>query len=608
MAQTNEPESAPLKSSSSAGNFDGPTLFGHPRPLFVLFFTEMWERFSFYLMIGILYQYLTDSVKGGLGWGGVQASSLVGSYIALVYFTPFLGGLLADRVLGSRKTIVLGGVFMMIGHTVLAFPQVTALYLGLLFLIIGNGFFKPNISTLVGNLYPPGSPLKDTGYNIFYMGINVGAFICTFIAAIVRNKFDQNPEWGVIGWHAAFATAGIGMLFGLVIFLANYKTFARYENDPKAPGAPRESLRPLWVECLGPAAVTAIAGFYVGQWLWSGAPAETQRANSITMAFLFACLPVFFFYGRILRNLKSPAEKQRVAALYTIFVVVIVFWGIFHQNTTALNDWAIRSTDRSPNAIVQPIVELAPDFAEVAPLDYYYNAAPSVPRPPKDRYIVVSLEEYDRLKEDKALATDDGRLHVTQPQFDRIYRYPESPMLPPGAEPKLVNAELFQSINAGMVLLFTPFVIVPFFAFMKRRKREPSTPAKIALGLLLTAGGPLVMLFAVLATNDADPKASSWWLFGTYAFVTLGELCLSPMGLSLVSKTSPARLRAFMMGGWFLSTAIGNKFAGVFGEVYHEWDHVTFFIVTMSCMLAAALLLYMLLPWLRRQFASAESF
>src|SRR5207245_8793607 len=172
----------------------------HPKGLYVLFTTEMWERFGFYLLVGILYLYLTDTERGGMGWSGTEAAALVGSYMALVYFTPFIGGLIADRLLGCRRTVLIGAVLMMAGYFCLAFPGRVMLFVALGLIILGNGAFKPNISTLLGNLSPPGSQSRDAGYNIFYMGINIGAFVCNFVAALVRNYFDRNPRSITSGW------------------------------------------------------------------------------------------------------------------------------------------------------------------------------------------------------------------------------------------------------------------------------------------------------------------------------------------------------------------------------------------------------------------------
>ncbi len=554
----------------------------HPKGLKWLFLTEMWERFSFYLMIGILYLYLVDSQKGGMGWDGKKAAGVVGSYLALVYFTPFIGGIIADRLLGMRKTVIIGGILMAIGHVLLAFPSETMLYLALLALVLGNGCFKPNISTLVGNLYAKDSPLRDAGYNIFYMGINLGAFVCNFVAAVVRNKW---------GWHAAFASAGIGMVIGLIIFIVGQKDFAHADVNPKAD-KDRESLTPLWVRCIGPAVAFGVAGWVLGGLGDSGK--GPLGLGSATTAFLFACVPVIYFFVWIRSTLKDPAEKSRTSALLVIYLVVVSFWAIFHQNATALSDWASNNTDRTPSSLVRPIVDLAPDFAETAPPAYYKNAAPESARPEQRMFEVVTEEKYAQLEKDKLLNVEQGKpTRVTQKMFDEIYAGAGAERIPDHA--RLVNAELFQSVNAGFVILFTPLVVAAF-AILRRKKKEPSTSAKIGLGLFVTGCSALVMLAAVLVTHDANPKAGAGWLFGVYGVITVGELLLSPMGLSLANKMAPKSIRAFMMGGWFLSTSIGNKVSGLFGEVYHSWDHRVFFLVNASASFVSAIAIFILLP------------
>jgi len=591
----------------------------HPRALPVLFFTEMWERFSFYLMLGILPLYLTDKEKGGLGMTGKEMAVIVGTYIALVYFTPFIGGLIADRLLGFRKTILVGAVLMMIGHLVLAVPTEMGLYTGLGFLILGNGAFKPNISTLLGNLYPKDSKLKDAGYNIFYMGINVGAFICNFIAAFVRNYFDQHPlhigGFEIAGWHAAFSTAAFGMLFGLIIFASFYSMFAEADRLQTTVGE-QQSLTPLLLECLLPALVLSVLaggvvwfgqycaamrqvivaheGFYWDVVMWFPNVGKALHMNVPSAAFLAACLPTIVFYLRIWRGVEDRADRARTGALLVIFAVVIVFWAIFHLNTTALTTWTQDNTTRQPPELIEPL--LVGEIGEPAGPSYYKNAGPEVPRPADGKYKVVSDEEYKRLQEAKELQLRDGSSpYVTQ----------ETPRLPAGQSLKLINTEMYQSINAGYVIIFTP-LLVGFWAWLRRRGQEPTTPAKLGVGLAFTACGPLVMLAATYATQDGAMKGSSGWLFGTYAVVTVGELCLSPMGLSLVNKMSPKQIRAFMMGGWFLSTSFGNKLSGIFGELYEEMDHHAFWPMLAGSAAFFAGVIFVLLPWLNRQMGDGK--
>jgi POT family proton-dependent oligopeptide transporter len=292
-----------------------------------------------------------------------------------------------------------------------------------------------------------------------------------------------------------------------------------------------------------------------------------------------------------------------------IFAVVIVFWMTFQLSGTALTVWTRDNTTREPNAAVRLITDPLPAFAENAPPSYYFNADPETPRPEKADYKVVSEEEYKELKKAKKLDVKEGKkVYVTRKMLDHVYENSDSstPTLPPGKHLKLVNTELFNSINGGFVILFTP-LLVAVFHFLRSRNREPSTPAKIGLGLLFTAGATLLMLAVTHVTGDGTVKGSSWWLFGVYAVFTLGELCLSPMGLSLVNKMSPPHIRAFMMGGWFLATSLGNKLSGIFGEVYQKMDHVPFWILLTIANMVFAGFVFALLPWLNRQMADKTS-
>ena len=588
----------------------------HPSGLSVLFLTEMWERFSFYLMIGILPFYLTDRSKGGMGWLDEEMAVVVGSYMGLVYFTPFLGGLLADRLLGCRKTILIGATLMMIGHLVLAWPGKLGLFLGLGFLILGNGAFKPNISTLLGNLYPPGSPLKDTGYNIFYMGINIGAFICNFVAALVRNYFDAHPwqitsGWTLTGWHAAFATAAVGMFIGLVTFGSSFRRFAHADQKPSPPegAASAESFVPLFVQCLLPAVFLAVIGWLVADNFVQYFPEGLKPPN---VAFLAACMPVIFFYLRMWRGVPDLTDRARVAGLLTIMAIAIVFWVTYGLNTTALNVWTRDNTNRELTAPVRLITDRIPEFAENAGPEYYSNSTPEMPRPAPATYKIVSQERYKELKKANELSVREGeRVPVTREMFEKVYAKadPNGPRLDEGKHLRLVNPELFQSINPGLIIIFTPLVVA-LWHFLRGRGHEPSTPVKIGLGLLLVALSPLVMLGAALVSHDGTTKASAAWLFGTYGAVGIGELFLSSMGLSLVNKMAPSTLRASMMGGWFLSTALGLKISGMFGELYArartELHHVMFWTVLIGVDVAAAILVFVLLPWLNRQMAAEQ--
>src|SRR5690349_19266342 len=256
----------------------------HPKALYILFFTEMWERFAYYLMVGILLLYMIDDKTGGKGFDEKVGADIVGSFIALVYLTPFIGGLIADRYLGYIKSIFIGGSMMAAGYLGLAIPGNTAMFISLAMIIVGNGFFKPNISTLLGNIYNRADlrPLKDNAYNIFYMGINIGAFVCNFVAAYLRNKY---------GWGWAFAAAGIGLIVGLIILSTQLKNRDIAEADVKKPVQPEDMpLSKIFSYVFLPAIIAAIIGWYMKKLI--GTTIMGSQAND---AFIFACLPIIAF-------------------------------------------------------------------------------------------------------------------------------------------------------------------------------------------------------------------------------------------------------------------------------------------------------------------------
>ncbi|MGN6547814.1 MAG: peptide MFS transporter [Aureliella sp.] len=530
-----------------------PKAGSHPAGLYVLFFTEMWERFGFYLMLGIFFLYMTGSLeKGGLGLSDDAANDIYGTYLALVYLTPFLGGLLADRIFGYGKTIVAGGALMAAGYLCLAVPGLTAFGIALTMIIIGNGLFKPNISTLLGNLYNREEyiHLKDRGYNIFYMGINIGAFICNFVAAYLRNN---------VGWGAAFASAGVGMLIGLAVFLSFRSRVAA--GDQLKPAQPEDmSLGRIAAIIFLPALIFATLGFFAGQVLAMIQGSEgpiTLFGSRSNDAFLFACIPVVLFYLSTFAR-ASAEDRKPIGSLLYIFAVVIIFWAVFHQNGNVLTRWAEDYTHREMPAAIQP-------------------AANS-----------VGLEQ--------VVTTSPGPDGNVNSYFENL---PKEQWPAPGEKLSLISTELFQSLNPFFVVIFTP-VVVSVFSFLASRGREPSTPAKIALGLSITALSTLIMIAAVYSSDNGQYKVSAWWLVSTYAVITVGELCLSPMGLSLVSKLSPPRLTALMMGGWFLSTSIGNKLAGVLGHVGADSeDKSTVFWINFAGLSVSALLLLVMVPRIR---------
>ncbi|MBC8047015.1 MAG: peptide MFS transporter [Fimbriimonadaceae bacterium] len=560
----------------------------HPKGLWVLFLTEMWERFGYYLMLGIFSLYMIDSVEnGGMGFSGVKKSDIYGTYIGLVYLTPFIGGLLADRLLGYRRSIFLGGSLMALGYLGLALPGESIFYVSLLFIIVGNGFFKPNISTLVGNLYNDAryKDNKDAGYNIFYMGINVGAFVCNFVAAYMRLNY---------GWGWAFAAAGVGMIIGLIIFASGTKHVK--EADVLKPVKPGDlSTGKILASVLLPMVAFGVIGYF----LKGVTGPENLHGNIFKSdtndAFIFGCIPVIVFFIYML--IKSDKEdKGPIAALLSVYACIVIFWAVFHQNGDALTVWAEEYTDREmPSAIAGPANELG--MAQ----SINYNASVDMSEEQFTHYIDSLKTKKETFtegsEESKALSAIIGDAETSRKYFENlsVEKQPEK-----GSELLLVSAELYQSINPFWVIVLTP-IIVGIFGFLRRRGKEPTTPTKIAIGLFITALSALVMVAAVKSVNIEDEKASSLWLIASYGVITIGELCLSPMGLSLVSKLSPPRLTALMMGGFFLSTSVGNKLAGILSSNFETTDNKGgFFFMNFILVMIAAALLFALLKWLNR--------
>ena len=529
----------------------------HPRALPFLFFSEMWERFGYYLMIGIFTLYLKD-VKEGFEMTEAESADLYGTFIGLVFLTPFLGGLLADRYLGYRKSIIMGGIMMGIGYLLMGVHNLTVLYVAMTLVILGNGFFKPNISTLLGNVYttPQHIHQKDEGYNIFYMGINVGAFICNFFGAALYITY---------GWAAAFAAAGVGMFIGVFIFIMGTKHYAAY--DIKKGVQPGDmSFTRIVMLILVPSIIAGVIGWLI--------PGDFFGSDS-TDAFIFACIPVIYFYTSLYVSAEK-SEKRPIAALLAIFAVVVLFWAVFKQNGSALNTWADRYTNREVTGTTEKVFT-ALKLAQ--PITYK-----------KD-----SVAKYD---DQFRIQKENGRV-IKEFNYPAYFKNVPAEKLPAqNSEISAWSTNLSQSINPGWVILLTP-LIVAFFAFLRRKGKEPSTPTKIAFGLVFSALSVFVMIAAVNAGNNGTEKVSIMWLLGSYGVITIGELLLSPMGLSIVSKLSPVRITSLMMGGWFVSTSIGNKLSGVLASMWDKYeDKTNYFWLNFFLLMGAAIVCFAMLKWL----------
>jgi POT family proton-dependent oligopeptide transporter len=540
----------------------------HPKALPYLFLSEMWERFGYYLMIGIFTLYLKD-VEAGFAMTEKEASDLYGTFIALVFLTPFIGGLVADRYLGYRKSIVIGGLMMGMGYLMMGIHSLPMLYTAMTLVIVGNGFFKPNISTLLGNFYSKEEYLdkKDEGYNIFYMGINVGAFICNFFGAALQI---------LLGWQYAFMAAGIGMFIGVVVFLLGTKHYVGYDHKKGTQEGDMSFLR-IVLFILLPSVIFGVIGWFLKGITSDANPNSYIFGSDSTDAFVFACIPIIFFYGSLYVKAKVE-DKRPIGALLSIFAVVILFWAVFKLNGSALTTWADRYTDREVTGTTEKVFSTLVQSKEIT-------------------YEKASTELYD----------DKFRLQKENGEVLKVVDYPiyfrnvSKEKLPEeGSKISVWATNLSQSINPGWVIILTPLVVA-FFTFLRTRKKEPSTPTKIAFGLLISALSVLIMVAAVHIGNNGTEKVSVWWLVANYGVITIGELFLSPMGLSVVSKLSPKNITALMMGGWFLSTSIGNKLSGVLASLWDTYDDkANFFWVNFGLLMFATLIMFALVKNLNK--------
>ena len=462
---TNEFASASASAVTSPHGPTGPgggQFFGHPRGLSTLFFTEMWERFSYYGLRAILILFMTASVAdGGLGFEVPKAAAIVGIYTAAVYLMALPGGWVADRVLGQRRTVLIGGIVIALGHFSMAIEGLATFYLGLLLIVLGTGLLKPNISAMVGELYPPdASARRDAGFSIFYMGINIGAFI----APLVVGYLGEN-----VNWHYGFAAAGIGMILGLVQYVLGGKYLGEAGLYPDATEEQRASnMRKLIVAlvalAVGIAAVVALG-------------VEVEQIASAGTYVIIGSAALYFLYV-VLAGGLTREEKGRVGAIGVFFVAAAIFWAGFEQASTSLNLVAERLTD----------------------------------------------------------------------------------MRIGGWE---IPASWFQAVNPMFIILLAG-VFAWLWIYLARRNAEPSSPRKFSAGLILLGLGFLVVMAGTSRVASGEvAQMAPYWLILTYFLHTAGELALSPVGLSTVTKLSPHRMVGQMMGIWFMASALGNLIAGL---------------------------------------------
>jgi POT family proton-dependent oligopeptide transporter len=455
MADPSATTAAAPRAAAPYSVFDDRSLLGHPRGLGLLFVTEMWERFSYYGMRALLVLYLVNVVR----WDSARAATLYGTYTMAVYLTPLVGGWLADRWIGTRRSMVIGGAIIAAGHFCLAFTAMTAFYLGLALIVIGTGFFKPNVSTQVGQMYRPGDPRRDSAFTIFYMGVNTGAFlgpvVCGYLAQTER-----------FGWHWGFAAAGVGMVLGLAVYVWGRQKYlpgiglGAERRRKTTEAAPRATAGGggLVNAAIGAAVGAALAAVLAGV-----APLPLIVGAAVGAVALYTILG------------SHGDERRHVIALFLLVFFVIFFWAAYEQAGSSMNLFADKNTDLRVGGWAVP-------------------------------------------------------------------------------------STWFQSLNPLAIILFAP-AFAALWPTLRGHGREPSTALKMVLGLFLLGVG---FVFMVEGGRRADHGVlvSPLWLTLAYLFHTWGELCLSPVGLSYVTKLAPARFASLLMGAWFLANAAANKVAG----------------------------------------------
>jgi POT family proton-dependent oligopeptide transporter len=475
--------------------------FGHPRGLSTLFFTEMWERFSYYGMRALLLLYMTAPVTaGGLGFDAAQGGAIYGLYTSMVYMATLPGGWIADRLIGPRRAVLYGGLLIAAGHFSMAAPALAMFYVGLFLIVIGTGLLKGNVSVIVGKLYAQGDSRRDAGFSIFYMGINLGALI----APIVCGYLGQE-----INWHFGFAAAGVGMTLGVIQYMLGSRTLGDAGMLP-APGTPAEHAK--WRKQGTISAVILLAlVLVVGVGGYTGLVPITAKQVA-DGAGVFLLLLIAGFFGWIYSSSEwTPEERKRLYVIGVLFLAAALFWSVFEQAGSTLNLFADRNTRNSLFG----------------------------------------------------------------------YEFPSS---------------WFQSVNSLFLIIFAP-VMAWVWLKMAAKGAEPSAPTKFAWGLVLAGLGFAILIPPAQASGQL---ASPMWLTATYFLHTIGELVLSPVGLSAMTVLAPARIGGLMMGVWFLATSVGNFIGGRVSGLYESLPLPSLFGAVAGFSIAAGVLLMVLSPSMRK--------
>jgi POT family proton-dependent oligopeptide transporter len=474
--------------------------FGHPRGLSTLFFTEMWERFSYYGMRALLILFMTAApATGGLGFDTATAGAVYGLYTSMVYMATLPGGWIADRLIGPQNAVLYGGILIAAGHFSMALPSITSFYVGLALIVIGTGLLKGNVSVIVGRLYSLDDERRDAGYSIFYMGINTGAFIAPLVCGYLGQRVD---------WHMGFAAAGVGMTIGLIQYMFGRKNLGDAGRYPAQSASLEDAVRQkrqatLWTSLS--IAVVVLGGLA----MYTGLLPITPTQLSDAAGYFLLGLTVAFFVWLFLNSGWTPRERKQLYVVGVLFLAAALFWSEFEQAGSTLNLFADRDTQNSL-------------FGWEFPSSYY------------------------------------------------------------------------QSLNSLFLIALAP-VFAWFWIRLGRANREPSSPAKFAFGLVLVGAG-----FAVLAVGailaEQGVKVSPMWLTVVYLLHTCGELALSPVGLSAMSKLAPVKIGGLIMGVWFLGSSVGNYIGGRMAGFYETMTLPNLFGAVAAFGIGAGLLLLILSP------------
>jgi proton-dependent oligopeptide transporter, POT family len=498
------------------------SFFGHPRGLSTLFFTEMWERFSYYGMRALLILFMTAPASaGGLAFDTARAGPIYALYVSSVYLLSVPGGWVADRILGLRRAVFLGGVVIMSGHICLAIPSIATFYLGLVLIAVGTGLLKSNVSVLVGKLYAPDDLRRDAGYSIYYMGINTGAFIAPLITGWlaqsegfkrILGSAGMNPE---SSWHWGFGAAAIGMFLGLVQYVAGGKHLSPDGLHPVRPTDPAGAAR-VQRQIRVVAAVTVGVLLAYGVLAATGTVSVDPEVISRNFGWVLIAVTVGFFAWLFLLAKWTPAERKSLVIITVLFVAAVVFWMAYEQAGSTLNLFAQRSTD------------------------------------------------------------------------NRVLGH-EFP------------ASWYQSLPPLFIITFAPVFAA---VWLRLGRRNPSSPAKFAIALLLLGAGFGLMIGAATIAQSGV-RVSPLWLVLSYLLQTLGELCLSPVGLSAVSTLAPVRIAGLVMGVWFLALSVGNYLAGMASSFYEKVPLPRLFLLVTLTALGTAVMLALLVRPIRRMLERA---